>query len=114
LSDQKLVSARRKSGRQPNQPTATAANSTTTVQKPSSGEATLSVIALNHMVVAIGTRPSRIPGTTRRRPQAMISLGRLISTSMPPASASMERFLVLEASSSMSPWRGSMIGCIIT
>ena len=40
--------------------------------------------------------------------QATISLGRLISTSMLPNSDSIERRLVLEASSSMSPWRGSM------
>src|SRR6185437_10781885 len=39
--------------------------------------------------------------------QATSSLGRLISTSMLPNSDSIERRLVLEASSSMSPRRGS-------
>jgi hypothetical protein len=36
-------------------------------------------------------------------------LGRLISTSRLPNSDSIERRLVLEASSSISPWRGSTI-----
>jgi hypothetical protein len=45
-------------------------------------------------------------------PRERISLGKLISASKLPASDSSERRLVLDASSSMSPPRGSMTGFI--
>ncbi len=60
-----------------------------------------------------GASPSSRPGTTIRRIQAKISFGRLISTRRLPKSDSIERRLVLEASSSMSPWRGSRIGEVL-
>ena len=77
-------------------------------QSPITREASLSVTMVSHSTKTIGARPSRRPGTTSSSAQATISLGRLISTSMLPASDSIERRLVLEASSSMSPRRGSM------
>jgi len=54
--------------------------------------------------------PSIIPGNPIRSVQATASLGRLISTSKLPASESNDRRFVLDASSSISPSRGSMIG----
>jgi hypothetical protein len=59
-----------------------------------------------------GAMPSRRPGTPIRSVQATTSLGRLISTSKLPASENSDRRFVLDASSSISPSRGSMIGFI--
>ena len=57
-----------------------------------------------------GASPSSRAGTTNSIVQDKISLGRLISASKLPASDSSERRLVLDASSSTSPPRGSMTG----
>ena len=51
-------------------------------------------------------------GNPIRSIQAMASFGRLISTSKLPASENNDRRFVLEASSSISPLRGSMMGFI--
>ena len=59
-----------------------------------------------------GVSPSSRPGTTNSIVQDKASLGRLISASKLPASDSSERLLVLDASSSTSPLRGSMMGFI--
>jgi len=56
---------------------------------------------------AIGANPRIRPGTASNKVQAIASLGRLISPSRLPTSESSERRLVLDASSSMSPRRGS-------
>ena len=56
--------------------------------------------------------PSIIPGNPIRSVQATANLGRLISTSKLPASENNDRRFVLDASSSISPLRGSMIGFI--
>ena len=57
-----------------------------------------------------GDSPSTSAGPTTSSVQATASFGRLISESRLPASASSERRLVLEASSSRSPRRGSRTG----
>ena len=57
-----------------------------------------------------GAIPSSRAGTTNSIIQERISLGKLISASRLPASDSSERRLVLDASSSTSPPRGSMNG----
>ena len=64
---------------------------------------------VNQAVTTSGASPSSKPGRPARMIQASASLGRLISPSRLPAMASSERFLVLLASSSASPARGSMI-----
>src|SRR5271166_3881978 len=57
-----------------------------------------------------GESPSRRHGATSISVQAVTSLGRLISERRLPASESSDRALGLDASSSMSPRRGSMSG----
>src|SRR6266576_3476493 len=110
LSDQKLFSARRSNGRPPNQPTATTITSRRAGQTPASAEANLLESLPNQIAATIGAIPRAKPGTTRRRVKATTSFGRLISASRLPASDKSERRLVLDASSSMSPRRGSMAG----
>jgi hypothetical protein len=68
--------------------------------------------ARNQIVASKGAIPSRRPGRATSSSHAPISFGRLISASSVPASASSERPLVLEASSSASPARGSRIGVV--
>src|SRR5262249_26507657 len=108
--DQKLSSIQRNSGRQPNQPSARSAAISSTDHTPMTSEAILLVTAINQEEISIGASPMRRPGRMRSKTQATTSLGRLISTSMLPASESSERRCVLDASSSISPRRGSMIG----
>jgi hypothetical protein len=64
----------------------------------------------NQIAARIGATPSVKAGTTTRRVNATASFGRLISTNRLPASDSSERRLELDASSSISPRRGSMAG----
>jgi hypothetical protein len=64
----------------------------------------------SQIAATIGATPSIKPGTTINRVNAIRSFGRLISASRLPNSDNIERRLVLEASSSMSPRRGSMAG----
>jgi len=64
----------------------------------------------NHSHAPIGAAPNSNPGMISSSTQAIISLGRLISTSSVPANDNMDLCLVLEASSSRSPCRGSIIG----
>jgi hypothetical protein len=68
--------------------------------------------AENHSDTMSGATPSMMPGSPMRSIHAITSLGRLISASKLPASANNDRRLVLDASSSISPSRGSMIGFI--
>src|SRR5262245_53517093 len=110
LSAQKLFSMTRKRSRHPNQASARRPASARIDQTPRTSEVNLSVTILSHSAKIIGTKPSSRPGITSRTAQAKINLGRLISTSRLPASDSIERALVLEASSSMSPRLGSMMG----
>src|SRR5437660_962337 len=62
--------------------------------------------------VISGDNPSTREGPTSISIHAARSFGRLISESKVPASASRDRLLVLDASSSTSPARGSMTGLI--
>src|SRR5262245_33003814 len=110
LSDQKLFSARRSNGRPPNQPTATTITSRRAGQTPASAEASLLESLSNQIAATIGATPSAKPGTTTSRLKATTSFGRLISASRLPASDNSERRLELDASSSMSPRRGSIAG----
>src|SRR5262245_25683151 len=68
------------------------------------------LIASNQMVTASGASPSSRLGTTSMMSHASASFGKLISTNRLPASETSERRLVLDASSSKSPRRGSRIG----
>src|SRR5262245_34324750 len=110
LSAQKLFSMARKRSRQPNHARARRPARATIDQAPRTREGSLSVTSLRHAAKTIGMKPSSRPGSRSRIAQAKISLGRLISTSKLPASDSIERALVLEASSSMSPRLGSTMG----
>src|ERR1700750_1318837 len=110
LSDQKLFSAKRSNCRPPNQPTATTITSRRAGQTPASAEASLLESLPNQIAATIGAIPSAKPGTMTRRVKATTSFGRLISASRLPASDKSERRLELDASSSMSPRRGSIAG----
>src|SRR5262245_9499600 len=79
-------------------------------QKPVSAIASLLESLPNQIATTIGAIPSVNAGTATRRVKATASFGRLISASRLPASDSSERRLELEASSSISPRRGSMAG----
>src|SRR5262245_60454606 len=100
----------RKRSRHPNQASARRPARARIDHTPRTSEVSLSVTILSHSAKTIGIKPSSRPGSRSRIVQAKISLGRLISTSRLPASDSIERALVLEASSSMSPRLGSMMG----
>src|SRR5262245_10536021 len=100
----------RKRSRHPNQASARRPARARIDHTPRTSEVSLSVTILSHSAKTIGTNPSSRPGSRSRIAQAKISLGRLISTSKLPASDSIERALVLEASSSMSPRLGSTMG----
>ena len=77
---------------------------------PLSGSAIFLDNVSSQPVTTSGVRPSRRLGSTISSVQANNSLGRLTSASKLPASESSERRLVLEASSSRSPRRGSISG----
>ena len=79
-------------------------------QTPITRDASLSVTLLSQSDVTSGVRPSSNPGTISSIVQMMMSFAMLISTSKLPAIDSNERCFVLEASSSISPRRGSMTG----
>src|SRR5262249_7005039 len=106
---QKLNPAQRKSGLPPNQARASSPGLSSTDHTPMTRQETLAVAAISHEDTSIGASPMRRPGRISREIQATTSLGRLISTNMLPASESSERRFVLDASSSISPKRGSMI-----
>jgi hypothetical protein len=110
LKDQKLFSANRNNGRPPNQPTTATITSRIAGQTPVSAVASLLESLPNQIAARIGATPSVKAGTTTRRVNATASFGRLISTNRLPASDSSERRLELDASSSISPRRGSMAG----
>src|SRR6478752_2770053 len=108
LSDQKLFSASRKSVRPPNHPTPTRTARMTSGQVPAIGYSSQPDHLLTHNAATTGATPSTRPGPTISRNHATASFGRLISASRLPASESSERRLVLDASSSTSPRRGSI------
>lgn len=94
----------------PNQPRAMSPASRIADQTPASEVANLSDTLLSQIEATIGATPSIRLGTTISHIQATASFGMLISASRLPASDSSERRLVLDASSSMSPRRGSIFG----
>src|SRR4029450_2898953 len=96
LSDQKLLSASRNSGRPPNQPTTMTTASRTAGQKPASAAARLLESLPRQIDTTIGATPSIKPGTTINRANAIRNFGRLISASRLPNSDNIERRLVLE------------------
>jgi hypothetical protein len=77
------------------------------MQTTAYGDITLREAMLIQTEAMIGVNPRIKPGMASNKIQAIASLGRLISPSRLPASESSERRLVLDASSSMSPRRGS-------
>lgn len=105
--DQKPLSASRKSVLPPNQPRATRNASTRMGEIPLSGDANLLEILLIQAETNRGASPSPSAGIARKNNQVNASFGRLISESTLPASDTSVRLLVLDASSSTSPWRGS-------
>src|ERR1700730_17909269 len=80
--------------------------------RPKYGEAMFPEIVATQAEAMSGDNPSTRAGPMSISSQAVASFGRLISDSNVPASASRDRFLVLDASSSTSPARGSMTGFI--
>ncbi len=82
----------------------------TSGQIPATGYSSLLDSLFNQIAATTGATPSTRPGPTISRNQATTNFGRLISASRLPASDSSERRLVLDASSSTSPRRGSMTG----
>ncbi len=114
FSDQKLLSINRSSGRPPNQAMPRRTVSSRIGEMPVRMDVTFDEAAENHSDTMSGVMPSTRPGSPIRSVHATASFGRLISASKLPASENNERRLVLDASSSMSPSRGSMIGFIQT
>src|SRR6516162_3313891 len=108
LSDQKLCSAICSTRRPPNQPIPPSRAMTAKDQTPASDEVNSSNTELNQIEAIIGATPSRRAGRITSESQAVASLVMLISASSEPASDNSERRLELEASSSISPRRGSI------
>src|SRR5262245_9548896 len=96
--------------RQPNQPSAARPARTMRDQSPSKDDVTLSKTSASQIETTIGAMPSINAGTMTSDIHANASLVMLTSASSEPASASSERPLGLDASSSMSPRRGSIVG----
>src|SRR5262245_6983779 len=96
------------------QPSATTASSRMTGQISLIARSTFHLTVLSQIVTASGASPKNKLGTTNISTHAKASFGRLISTSRLPASEINVRRFVLDASSSKSPRRGSMIGSIAT
>ncbi len=112
LSDQKLLSARRNSRRPNSQPSAATAMNSAMGTTPMSAGVSFPVSLSAHSAAISGASPTITAGTMNKMSQATISLARLISPSRLPAMVSSELDLVLDASSSMSPCRGSTNGFI--
>jgi hypothetical protein len=111
--DQKLVSASRKSGRQPIHPTARTARTTIAAPTPVTS-ASLPEASPIQAVSTSGATPSSTAGSRIETNHANRSFVRLISASRLPAIARSERCLVAEWSLSMSPRRGSRRGLAAT
>ncbi len=109
LSDQKLASAMRNSGRQPNQPARATASRMSPAPKPYSSRI-LEKRPLNHAVATSGARPRIAAGNRIDAVHASKSFVRLISAKRLPAIARSDFCFGLDASSSASPSRGSRIG----
>jgi hypothetical protein len=78
-------------------------------QTPTRYDVTLSKTSAIQIEATIGAMPSINAGTMTSDIQASASLAMLTSANSVPASASSERPLGLDASSSMSPRRGSIV-----
>src|SRR5271166_541074 len=102
FSDQKLRSAMRNSGRQPNQPKPMTTTKRTADPIPARADEIVDRIVEAQTETASGAAPSSNPGISKSSTQATTSRGRLISTNRLPAIESSERLFVLEASSSTS------------
>jgi hypothetical protein len=109
LSAQKLASATRNKGRQPNQPAATIARNKSAAPIPYNST-TLEKTPPTHAVTTSGAKPRIAAGRTIDTIHASNSFVRLISASRLPAMASSDFCFGLETSSSASPLRGSKIG----
>ena len=112
LSDQKLLSASRNSRLPNNQPSAAMATNSAMGTIPISAGVSFPASLPAHTPAISGTSPTITAGTMNRMSQATTSLARLISPSKLPAIVRSELDLVLDASSSMSPCRGSTNGCM--
>src|SRR3984893_5753584 len=110
LSDLKLCSAIRKTRRPPNQPTAARTAITINDQTPASDDVNSSNTLLNQIEATIGATPSNKAGRITSEIQAVANFVMLISANREPSSESSERRFELDASSSMSPRRGSIAG----
>src|SRR5262245_58077042 len=79
-------------------------------QSSANGALILFLSASIQVAASIGARPMSRPGAATSQVQARASLGKLISASSVPVNAKSECRSGLEASSSISPPRGSMTG----
>src|SRR5215472_3296706 len=112
FSDQKLRSTSRNRGLPPSQPTANKIASRIIGQSPVYEKLIFPNTFTAQAEAISGDRPSTRHGTTSITNQAVRSFGRLISESKLPPRARSDLLLVLDASSSMSPARGSRTGFI--
>jgi hypothetical protein len=112
FSDQKLRSTSRNRGLPPSQPTASKIASRIIGQSPAYEKLIFPNTFTAQAEAISGDRPSTRHGTTSITNQAVRSFGRLISESKLPPRARSDLLLVLDASSSMSPARGSRTGFI--
>src|SRR5262245_14627106 len=86
------------------------ANRSSAGQSSANGALILLLSASIQVTARIGARPMSRPGAATSQIQASASLGKLISASSVPVNAKSECRSGLEASSSISPPRGSMTG----
>ena len=112
FSDQKLRSTSRNRGLPPSQPTASKITSRIIGQSPTYEKLILPKTFTAQAEAISGDSPSTRHGMTSITNQAVRSFGRLISESKLPPSARSDLLLVLDASSSTSPARGSRSGFI--
>jgi hypothetical protein len=108
LRDQKLTSANRNRGFQPIHPSATIPIATSSAPI-SVRTRTLSDRVESQAEATNAARPNDTAGNNNDTVQANRSFGRLTSTSRLPAIESRVRCSGLAASSSISPWRGSIV-----
>src|SRR5690349_17898740 len=112
FSDQKLRSTSRNRGLPPSQPTPSKIASRIIGQSPAYEKLIFPNTFTAQAETISGDRPRTRHGTTSMTNQAVRSLGRLISESRLPPRARRDLLVVLDASSSMSPARGSRRGRI--
>ncbi len=110
FNDQKLLSARLNSRLPNSQPRAATPRKSAMGTMPMRAGVIFPASFPAHAEATSGISPTTTAGTMNKMSQATTSLARLISPSRLPAMVKSELDLVLDASSSMSPCRGSTNG----